>query len=327
MCKSLNLKFVNGRLGTDKDIGSFTYISNIGRSTIDYAVVSPDLFEYISNFEVDILDKNLSDYHCPIILTLKVQHFEKNAIVYEEPLVSDIIFNPVYSKWEPSKKQDYQDKFEYDRFDNLIDMLELLETEGPSQEGIDDAAKELCNIYLRPAIEIGISKKIMIGNANEYKSKKTNKAWFDKDCVNKRKHFFKIKNKLKKSKSRRNDLILDREERIYRKFIRYKKNLFCKNIHDKLRSLKSKNPKEYWNILKFSKSKKTHSLNINNMYEHFKELNENINSDLHNFEPNDIMVNNNNEINSDFTLEEVEILVNKLKNNKATGLDNIINDL
>ena len=115
---------------------------------------------------------------------------KKNAIVYEEPLVSDIIFNPVYSKWEPTKKQDYQDKFEYDRFDNLIDMLELLETEGPSQEGIDDAAKELCNIYLRPAIEIGISKKIMIGNANEYKSKKTNKAWFDKDCVNKRKLFF-----------------------------------------------------------------------------------------------------------------------------------------
>ena len=131
---------------------------------------------------------------------------------------------------------------------------------------------------------------------------------------------------MKKSKSRRNDLILDREERIYRKFIKYKKNLFCKNIHDKLRSLKSKNPKEYWNILKFSKSKKAHSLNINNMYEHFKELNENINSDLHNFEPNDIMVNNNNEINSDFTLEEVEILVNKLKNNKATGLDNIINE-
>ena len=79
-----------------------------------------------------------------------------------------------------------------DRFDNLIDMLELLETEGPSQEGIDDAAKELCNIYLRPAIEIGISKKIMKVNENEYRSKKTIKAWFDKDCVNKR-FFFKLK--------------------------------------------------------------------------------------------------------------------------------------
>ena len=45
---------------------------------------------------MDILDKNLSDYHCPIILTLKVQNFESNATLYEEPLVSDIIFKPIY---------------------------------------------------------------------------------------------------------------------------------------------------------------------------------------------------------------------------------------
>ena len=38
------------------------------------------------------------------------------------------------------------------------------------------------------------------------------------------------------------------------------------------------------------------------------------------------MSDNNNEINFDFTLEELDFLINKLKNNKASGFDNVINE-
>ena len=72
-------------------------------------------------------------------------------------------------------------------------MLEILETEGPSQQGVDDAAKELCNIYLRPAIEIGISKKIMKGNENEYRSKKQIKLGLIKTVLTKENIFLKLK--------------------------------------------------------------------------------------------------------------------------------------
>ena len=42
-----------------------------GSSTIDYCIASPDLFPHIQDFHVDVPDKSLSDFHSPIILTLK----------------------------------------------------------------------------------------------------------------------------------------------------------------------------------------------------------------------------------------------------------------
>ena len=136
----------------------------------------------------------------------------------------------------------------------------------------------------------------------------------------KRKIYIKIKNKLKRSKPNRDNFLLNTEERLYKKFIKYKKNSFCKNIHNKLRTWKSANPKEYWKALNFSKNKNSYSVHINDLYKHFKDLNENSDASFNEFDTNRIMINNNNEINSDFTLDEVDNMVNKLKNNKANGI-------
>ena len=83
-----------------------------------------------------------------------------------------------------------------------------------------------------------------------------NKPWFDNECIEKRKKYFRVKNKLRKSKSYRDRLILRNEKKLYKKLIRFKLDKYCKDIHNKLRLLKSKNPKEYWNILSLSKNKK-----------------------------------------------------------------------
>ena len=76
LCKENNMIIVNGRTGSDKEIGDLTFNSKKGSSTIDYCVASPDFFPHIQDFHVDILDKNLSDKHSPIILTLETKHME-----------------------------------------------------------------------------------------------------------------------------------------------------------------------------------------------------------------------------------------------------------
>ena len=73
-CKASNMKIVNGRLGADKGIGEITFTSTRGSSVIDYCIVSPNLIPHIQDFEVDTLDRNLSDCHSPIVLTLKTNH-------------------------------------------------------------------------------------------------------------------------------------------------------------------------------------------------------------------------------------------------------------
>ena len=160
MCNSLNFKIVNGRLGLDKGIGAYTFHSPSGSSTIDYSIVSTDFFPYLSNFEVDILDQNLSDFHCPIILSLNCQSRTKELTTSKLKISSDINYTPTFSKWDNEKRLDYQNYYEPDEFRNLISILDRIESDGPNQSNIDIAVKEICKLYLDPAIALGISKKI-----------------------------------------------------------------------------------------------------------------------------------------------------------------------
>ena len=73
-CKVSNMKIVNGRFGSDKGIGELTFKKPHGKRTIDYCIVSRDLAPFMQNFEVDLFNPGLSDFHSPIILTLKANH-------------------------------------------------------------------------------------------------------------------------------------------------------------------------------------------------------------------------------------------------------------
>ena len=61
---------VNGRLGKYKAIGKYTCRTTKGRSTIDYAIVSMELFPKIVYFYIEILDKCMSDVHCPVCVVI-----------------------------------------------------------------------------------------------------------------------------------------------------------------------------------------------------------------------------------------------------------------
>ena len=52
LCKSCNLRIVNGRMHADKNKGKFTLHSWNGASAIDMVLASPSIFDEISNFEV-----------------------------------------------------------------------------------------------------------------------------------------------------------------------------------------------------------------------------------------------------------------------------------
>ena len=75
---------------------------------------------------------------------------------------------------------------------------------------------------------------------------------------------------------------------MYKHFIKTKVNQFNKNLHDKLRKLKNKKPKEYWNILNPKKKKVDNSIDINSLYNHFKTLNEQTNTEGRNITVDDI---------------------------------------
>ena len=80
LCKISYLKIVNGRVGRDKHIGNYTCYTSRGKSTINYALVSMDVFSPIDDFHIDVLDKCMSDVHCPICLTISCNNNNNNNI-------------------------------------------------------------------------------------------------------------------------------------------------------------------------------------------------------------------------------------------------------
>ena len=101
-CKVSNMKIVNGRFGSDKGIGEPTFNKLQCKSTIDYCIVTPSLAPFMSNFKVGPFNPSLSDFHSPIILTLKAnQNLKMEAEVTSE---SDINYEPISTRWCNEKK-------------------------------------------------------------------------------------------------------------------------------------------------------------------------------------------------------------------------------
>ena len=116
----------------------------------------------------------------------------------------------------------------------------------------------------------------------------------------------------------------------YKKFLDNQQRIFKKETETKLRAVKNADPREYWKIINYASKNKGHrecSISVNELYRHFKGLSfkeENCSQ----FDPTTAVHEESisEELNSPFTLEEIQAVIKKLKNNKASGLDQIINE-
>ena len=107
-----------------------------------------------------------------------------------------------------------------------------------------------------------------------------------------------------------------------KKHLKKCRNSYYDAYNKKRCTLKPKNPKEFWNILK-DKTDNISKLEVSfvDMVNHFKELNKSDDDS----QPPDFQ-NFDNPINSDFTLDEIKRAIKKLKRNKACGIDGIVNE-
>ena len=190
---------------------------------------------------------------------------------------------------------------------------------------MDNIVKKISNVSLTSGMETGLSKQTT-NNKNVKEPKNENKPWFDRECQIRRGIYIKIRNRLRKRKSFQDIAALRNESKSYKKFMNRKRHIFNKKMHEKLRKLKSTKPKEYWNLLSPKKRNGNNSINIEALYNHFKTLNEDSTSSDINFDSSQISLEGEGLLNNDFTYTEIDNLINKLKNNKSTGVDNIINE-
>ena len=113
----------------------------------------------------------------------------------------------------------------------------------------------------------------------------------------------------------------------YKPFIAKIQRSHNKKFRKNLRKSKKLNPKEYWTLLKNEErsGKKELKVPLRVFEKHFKKLNQSIDHHFQNLSP-ETSDSFNQEINMDFTLDELNKNIKLLNNNKASGIDLIKNE-
>ncbi|VDH95144.1 Rho GTPase-activating protein 20 [Mytilus galloprovincialis] len=164
LCKNFEILIANGRLGTDKEKGALT-CKNC--STVDYCILSPNLFSFVSDFHILPFDHMISDVHnalhiellCNPIVTCDIENFDKNNIV--KP------------KWDNNNCQLFNDALNADNINDLYERLDSLDVTSVTKDMINDFVVECNDIIIHAATDSNMLKEI---NVSEKKCRKKPKC-------------------------------------------------------------------------------------------------------------------------------------------------------
>ena len=344
LCQSLDFKIVNGRVGTDKYRGNATCHKKGATSVIDYVIANDQMIPYVHDFSVEMFDPCLSDVHSAITCVIGKSHpidlcevdygtgpflegmphnltkteTEKNVTVGPQKLIF---------RWTPETATAYE--CEIANIEPEINVLcnHLYDLrQNISQKGINDLCDQLNKAMIETAKKVG-AYKLHRKSTTHTKPRRTSPPWFDHECAEERKKYYKVKNTLKRKGHKS---VCYKKAKEYKKFLKLKEKSYYKQLNSKIRSLRSSNSKDYWALLKKStEGQKTYSkLCLQTFMEHFRDLNQDGQKDSK--LPNEKHSLNNGEItqeiNTDFSADEISVVISRLKNNKACGLDYIRNE-
>ena len=357
LCQAFNLKIVNGRIGTDQGIGEFTCETARGKSLIDYAISSSVLMTLIDDFEVDTYDRCLSDAHRPLCLTLHLSDSvgpdQADPKTTPETLSDSINhsnhINQIKVEWDTTYKTVYQNAFSsgaMDELNRVLSDMEELSIENISEAHIEKISLIVNDTLFHPANELGLTRVVSPRNKRSCTiPKKCSKPWFNHECQNERQAYLKLKRRVKFHKSQESILELRKAAKHYKAVIRKASRRYYRDLHATLRQQKSDDPKTYWKFIndKTRDIRRGEVVPLQTFYDHFSRMNEGVSKEAvvdlaADQRPSDAYTNTTSlfsigtqdvgpePLNAPFSLEEVQGCVTRLKNNKAAGIDGVINE-
>ena len=337
LCQAFDLCIMNGRIGSDKFIGFPTCRKSLN-SVVDYVIVNDAMIPYVTDVQIEMFDQCMSDVHCPVLFHLSIPLSENSTCITYECQNHEIDQS---GKECPNRHLMWSPEIATAFNENLTDScIEILETNleilsgNTTQTGIDKLCTEMSEIIIKAAEASRAYKGIRKGKMNNKNVKNVfkppRKPWFDEECAIERKKYYKIKNFLKRNGERN---MSHKESKKFKKFMKCKEKKYFKDLNQRIRNLKSTNPKEYWNLLNKStdSSKEQVKISLETFRDHFQKLSSNGKENRDGAaddtsDPQKIQCNVNDELDVDFTIEEIYNNIKNLKNNKACGLDFIRNE-
>ena len=318
---------LNGR--TLGDIfGEPTCIQRQGVSTVDYICVSANLHDRVRQFKV----KGISQYsdHRPLSMTISTNPSRRIMTKLSQ---SDVQDAPTAFKWTRSEvlSNDTSLKFRVEQKDEIIvDRIgHLLSQSIDTANDVKQLNDDIVALYQDLANSVTTKKS----------GKRPNKKkWFDKNCRSAKRESNRADRNASKnphSSFLREQHFLKKKE--YRATRRRKKGKFLYDMNEKINQAgnvdwsalkqlsdqyKDEEPFDIYDLLLFHKF-------FNDLYNHKCGMNHNSgNSSSQDIPTNhQVYEEHNEELNKDFTLQELKDATKKLQNNKSVSEDLISNEM
>ena len=306
-CKVQNLCIVNGRVGRDKNVGKFT---TKNETMIDYCLTSPQFFQEINEFEVEEFNPILSDVHCVLSLEIKSHIFENENL---ENKTNKIVKK---CRWDSKYSENYLKNLDRTKIENIQNSLDNISTLNTKKEDISEIINQLSEIFTTA------KEKTFNKNGKKLIPKK---KWYDSQIEKAKKDF----KKARTSKIKQN---VQTSGRLYKNLLKTKEKTHISKIAASIRRSRKKDPAYYWYLLKGPKKSDAIKVSLDDFEEFFKDLNLDKTKNAHenNFEEDMCVVHPSNDIsdtlNSSISDEEIQRAIKALKNKKAVGIDNILNE-
>ena len=333
MCNSNNLYIFNGRVGRDSDYGNVTNVRD--KTTIDYVIGDIELLTKVSDFKVCDFDPLISDIHCPLYTSFIMCE----AFQAEVPSATG---NPP----EPNEQKTGQQKIVWCK-ENMCNSGSILVHDDDILllNNLVDSDCDINNMYIA-------MKRVIFNSCDNYgmvkqtyqkkdtpktSVKKKNKPWFDQTCKLSRARYNRQRNAYLNN---RNDNNLFQAMKTackeYKTTTRRAEKRYKKAIISDLKTTKSQDPQKYWSIINKKKQKQSTTPSLTKLEDHFQNLCKNsVDNELNQAEEEetDKLIEEFSEseeaqmiLNTEFSVAELHAAVKKLKNNKAPGIDGIINE-
>ena len=325
MCRMANLRIANGRIGKDTGKGSTTCTRYNGCSTVDYVLCSPNCVKNLMN-DLCVLPQHEFSDHNLITMEIGVRYtiVDVQCRSYQKMV------------WDNDKCDEYVHTLNSnDCVSKLNEMAHLIENSDPNETTVNEAVN-ICVEALRMAADpLFLKHKKASSYINTTDAAKNLPDWADDDWSQKRKHFYKQRDKFNRMPTAENRCHMVDARSAYKSA-----SWRCMQTHRnaqtaKLLHAKVKNVKLYWKMLSGTKNVNRPMVSTGDFYNHFLRLS---NPDNEFYTADEDIVNELNEmidgelqvmfdeLNVAIEPEEISRAIKDLKNGKSGGEDLLLNE-
>lgn len=319
LCTNLKLTILNGCVGTDKDLGSFTFHKEFTsdptqESVIDYGIASIDLLGSICDFEILLNSDEISD-HRPLVLHLS-SGFDPIQIQSTPQQFGKKLM------WNPRLKNQYQTKLVNFWVLHTFAFNLCLSDE---TIGFDTRVKNATALLLQ---SIRNSAQSKTSDHNRQKNRNSNPPWWNRCCQKLYDAYSAAVRKCRRINSLSNCTLRKSKHAEFVKYFRQQRNIYRRLMGEKLGNLSQSNPKNFWRILK-PRNQPENVVHSDELFRHYKNLlqpNADISTEGALLEEVDDFISGEHTVETldvDISVIECQKALKKLCSGKAPGLDQI----